>query len=766
ESNYVYLERSNQIAASAIVTFANDPDYSSRLNLLGNSQTVGGISCSDGRGVIQNTENESGISTDGVLTLNTMSDYSYNGYLRDRYQSGSTGKVAVAKTGAGTQTLSGANIRYTGGTTINGGRLVLEDTTNSSFLAAGITNNATLEFSTTAADVSHAGVISGTGSLVKSGSYALTLGGSTGNTFAGSTTVTAGSLYLNKSSGAAISGNLNIAGTGSNVYVQLSRAEQSANSSVVSLGNTANYARLYLNGYTETVGGIACTDGRGIIQSGNLIVAGSTNHSYNGYLRDDGGVNLSLAKQGTGTQTLSGPNITYTGGTTIGGGRLVLENTTNATFLAKSITNNAALEFNTTSASLAFTGSIGGTGAVTKSGSQTLTLSGPNIAYAGGTTINDGRLVLANTTNSAFLAKNIANNAALEFNTTSAAMNFTGSIAGTGSVTKNGAQTLTLSGANIAYVGGTTINAGKLVLRDTTHASFRATAVTNNATLEFDAATNDINFTGTISGTGAVQKTGSNRLTLGSASNSYAGTTTIVDGVLSASGTAVPGAIAIQPNGAFAPGDCVGSASTGAATWGGGRYLFDIADAGGTPGIDWDLWSVTGNMWISGLSSVAVTTLSGAVAGEMAGFDVKTPHSWLLAEATGFIYGFSNLGLDASGFENELDPGGYLHLSTAGNFKQIYLNYSLSMPGDANRDNRVDAADARLLAANWGKSGGWLDGDFNGDGIVNTLDASILAANWGYQAESGSPDQPVPEPTVPALLALGLLSLLARRRAR
>ncbi|NLE39536.1 MAG: hypothetical protein GX621_16055, partial [Pirellulaceae bacterium] len=203
ENNYVYLERSNQIAASAIVTFANDPAYSSRLNLLGNSQTVAGISCSDGRGVIQNTENESGISTNGVLTLNTASDYAYNGYLRDRYQSGSTGKVALVKTGAGTQTLSGANIRYTGGTTINGGRLLLEDTTNSSFLATGITNNATLEFGAATTDVSHAGVIGGTGSLVKSGSYALTLGGSAGNTYAGSTTVTAGSLYLNKSSGAA-----------------------------------------------------------------------------------------------------------------------------------------------------------------------------------------------------------------------------------------------------------------------------------------------------------------------------------------------------------------------------------------------------------------------------------------------------------------------------------------------------------------------------------------------------------------------------------
>lgn len=75
-------------------------------------------------------------------------------------------------------------------------------------------------------------------------------------------------------------------------------------------------------------------------------------------------------------------------------------------------------------------------------------------------------------------------------------------------------------------------------------------------------------------------------------------------------------------------------------------------------------------------------------------------------------------------------------------------------PGDANGDGQVDAEDARILAAHWGREGRmnrW-NGDFDGDGIVGPADASILAANWGGpRVEEGSQSS-VPEPA-----ALGLL---------
>lgn len=93
----------------------------------------------------------------------------------------------------------------------------------------------------------------------------------------------------------------------------------------------------------------------------------------------------------------------------------------------------------------------------------------------------------------------------------------------------------------------------------------------------------------------------------------------------------------------------------------------------------------------------------------------------------------------------------------------------VSIPGDADRNGVVDAADAQLLAQNWGSSGetiGWAQGDFNDDHTVNAADASILAANW--RAGSGEAASSVPEPT--SLVGLAgaavVLATLLRRLRR
>jgi len=83
------------------------------------------------------------------------------------------------------------------------------------------------------------------------------------------------------------------------------------------------------------------------------------------------------------------------------------------------------------------------------------------------------------------------------------------------------------------------------------------------------------------------------------------------------------------------------------------------------------------------------------------------------------------------------------------------------VPGDANRDAVVDAFDLAILANNYHGSGKpWIDGDFNEDGDVNVFDLAALANNYRY----GTGGSPIPEPAALALLTLGGLAMVRRKR--
>ncbi|HAK4241087.1 TPA: AIDA autotransporter-like protein ShdA, partial [Salmonella enterica] len=275
---------------------------------------------------------------------------------------------------------------------------------------------------------------------------------------------------------------------------------------------------LTLSGANSYSGGTLISDGT--LVASNVDALGSGDVTNNAtlemntggdFINNIGGTGR-VEKSGDDTLTLSGSN-TYTGGTLISDGTLVASNV--EALGTGDVTNNATLELNTGGT---FDNAISGSGQVVKSGDDVLTLSGAN-SYSGGTLISDGTLVASNV--EALGSGDVTDDATLELNTGGT---FDNAIGGSGNVVKSGADTLTLSGSN-SYTG-TTISGGTLVASNVE--ALGTGDVTNNATLELNTGGDFIN---NIGGTGRVEKSGDDTLTL-SGSNSYTGGTTISGGTL------------------------------------------------------------------------------------------------------------------------------------------------------------------------------------------------------------------------------------------
>lgn len=211
--------------------------------------------------------------------------------------------------------------------------------------------------------------------------------------------------------------------------------------------------------------------------------------------------------------------------------------------------------------------------AVTISGSNTLTISGTDGTT--GITVNSGAGRF--TVNSNLILDGSSRTITVSNN---AGMAVSGIIGGTIGLTKEGAGTLMLTGSN-NYSGGTTINAGMIILGDgfTPHASLGTDDVTVNSggTLTLDLANNEIfsnnitdnylvvlddevtsNYTvsSAISGTGSVIKAGANTVIL-TGSSTYTGNTTIDGGLLQVDGSIVSDVI-INPDGILGGNGSVG----------------------------------------------------------------------------------------------------------------------------------------------------------------------------------------------------------------
>ncbi|GAR26388.1 outer membrane protein IcsA autotransporter precursor [Salmonella enterica] len=471
------------------------------LTLSGGNTYTGGTTISGGTLVATNVEalGSGDVTDNAVLELNTGGDFT----------NAISGSGQVVKSGDKTLTLSGAN-SYTGGTTISGGTLVAS---NVEALGTGdITDNATLELN---AGGDFANNIGGTGSVVKSGDKTLTLSGS--NTYTGGTTISGGTL---------VATNVEALGTGNvtdNATLELSTGGDFANN----IGGTGSVVKsgdetLTLSGANSYTGGTTISGGT--LVASNVEALGTGDVTDNATLELNTGGDFDNAISGSGqvvksgdkTLTLSGAN-SYSGATTISGGTLVA---TNVDALGSGdVTDDATLELNTGGT---FDNAISGSGQVVKSGDETLTLSGTN-TYSGGTLISGGTLVASNV--EALGTGDVTNDAVLELNTGGT---FDNAISGSGQVVKSGDKMLTLSGAN-SYSGGTLISDGTLVASNVE--ALGSGDVTNDAVLELNTGGT---FDNVISGSGKVEKSGDDALTL-SGSNTYTGGTLISGGTLVAS---------------------------------------------------------------------------------------------------------------------------------------------------------------------------------------------------------------------------------------
>ena len=421
-------------------------------------------------------------------------------------------------------------------------------------------------------------VLTGTGALTKTGTSIATLTGA--NTFSGGTTISGGTLVVNSfglvgsvTNNATLEFSQDSNGTFAGT---ISGTGQLVKSGTGRIGLTGT--NVYTGGTTINAGTLAVTTSSlpgAVVNNATLQFNQDGRGTFKGVISGTGAV----LKTGLGAAGLTGVN-TYTGGTTVDAGTLVVTTAS----LPGNVTNNAILQLNQSSRGTYF-GVISGTGALVKTGTGSVGLTGAN-TYLGSTTISDGILLVTTSSLPGDSANpgSVVNNATLQFNQASSGTYF-GVISGTGAVVKTGTGSTGLVAAN-TYTGGTTVSEGILFV---TTLSLPGDVV-NNATLQFNQGSKGT-YAGVISGTGAVLKTGAGAVGLTGA-NTYAGGTTISEGTLVVTSASLPG-------------DVVNNAIIQFNQNGNGTYASAITGTGSL------LKTGTGNLGLTGLNTYSGgTTIS------------------------------------------------------------------------------------------------------------------------------------------------------------
>ncbi|ECI6610943.1 fibronectin-binding autotransporter adhesin ShdA [Salmonella enterica subsp. enterica] len=371
-----------------------------------------------------------------------------------------TGEGQIVKSGSDELIVTGDN-NYSGGTTISGGTLTAD---HADSLGSGdIDNSGVLQVGEGELE----NTLSGTGSLVKTGTGELALSGD--NSYSGGTTITGGTLTADHADSL---GTGTIANSG---VLQVGEGELentlSGSGSLVKTGT----GELTLNGDNDYSGGTTINDGVLIAASVNALGSGDIDNSGvlkvgEGELKNTLFGSGSLVKTGTGELTLSGDN-TYSGGTTITGGTLTADHADSLGTGA--IDNSGVLQVGEGE----LENTLSGAGSLVKTGTGELTLSGDN-SYSGGTTISGGTLTADHA--DSLGSGDIDNSGVLQVGEGE----LKNTLSGSGSLVKTGTGELTLSGDN-SYSGATTISDGTLIAANVN--ALGSGNIDNSGTLMLDA---------------------------------------------------------------------------------------------------------------------------------------------------------------------------------------------------------------------------------------------------------------------------------------
>ncbi|EAM4770473.1 fibronectin-binding autotransporter adhesin ShdA [Salmonella enterica] len=364
-----------------------------------------------------------------------------------------TGEGQIVKSGSDELIVTGAN-DYSGGTTISGGTLIADHA--DSLGIGAVANSGVLQVGEGELE----NTLSGTGSLVKTGTGELTLNGD--NDYSGGTTIDDGVLIADNADSLG-SGDIDNSGV-----LQVGEGELkntlSGTGSLVKIGT----GELTLNGDNDYSGGTTISDGTLIANHADSLGTGAIDNSGvlqvgEGELENTLSGAGSLVKTGTGELTLSGDN-SYSGGTTISDGTLIADHADSLG--SGDIDNSGVLKVGEGE----LKNTLSGSGSLVKTGTGELTLSGDNNPYFGDTTIAGGTLIAANV--NALGSGNIDNS-------------------GTLMLDANGAFELanvtTHSGATTALAAGSTLDAGQFTQEDGSTLSIDLGAATDDAVITADS---------------------------------------------------------------------------------------------------------------------------------------------------------------------------------------------------------------------------------------------------------------------------------------